>query len=187
MVENELLKSAAAVLERGGVVACATEGVLGLSCRPDCHAAIERILAIKQRPADKGMILVAADYEQLVPFIDESRLAPERKAEVLASWPAAVTWLLPARPEVSILLRGVFPTLAVRVTPHPQLAALCRLVSSPLVSTSANLSGEAAPASFAELDARVAALVDYCLPGETLGRRGPSQIRSLDGVTIRGG
>ncbi|MBP7547074.1 MAG: Sua5/YciO/YrdC/YwlC family protein [Corallincola sp.] len=184
---DEALNAAVTAVRAGGVIVYATEGVLGLGCDPHCLAAVERILTIKQRDPAKGLILIAADYSQLLPWVDDDAIAIEQRAAVFGRWPGAVTWLLPVRTEVSRLLRGDFATIAVRVTNHPQVVALCRQLGHPLVSTSANIGGEPAPASFAELDPRVAAAADYCLIGETLGRRGPSTILRLDGVAIREG
>ena len=137
------LRTAACLIAGGGVVAYPTEAVYGLGCDPLNAEAVRRILAIKQRGEDKGLILIAAAFDALLPFVEA--LDEARMAEVLASWPGPNTWLLPARPDTPAWLTGVHDTLAVRVTGHPGAAALCRawanLGSGALVSTSANLSG----------------------------------------------
>ena len=56
------------------VVAYPTEAVFGLGCDPDSEKAVEALLALKQRPRDKGLILIADSYEQLLPYIDDTRL-----------------------------------------------------------------------------------------------------------------
>lgn len=127
-----------ATLARGGILAYPTEAVYGLGCRADDAEAVLRLLALKQRPWDKGLIVLAADFAQLQPYL--LPLTPELAARVLPTWPGPVTWLLPARPETPLWLRGAHPQLAVRVTAHPIAAALCRL-AGPLVSTSANPAG----------------------------------------------
>ncbi len=130
------LRLAADWIRRGGVVAYPTEAVYGLGCDPWNGAAVRRILAMKRRPEAKGLILIAADQAQLAPFVQW--LEPTRMADILATWPGPHTWLLPARPETPVWLRGQHDTLAVRVTAHPLAAALCRAAGRALVSTSAN-------------------------------------------------
>ncbi|BCX89765.1 L-threonylcarbamoyladenylate synthase [Methylomarinovum tepidoasis] len=126
-------------LRRGGVIAYPTEGVYGLGCDPWNQAAVETVLALKGRPADKGLILIAADIEQLLPFVHlPSETVVER---LLETWPGPVTWILPASPLAPEWLRGKRPTLACRVTAHPVAAQLCRAFGGPLVSTSANPAG----------------------------------------------
>ncbi|GAB4361499.1 MAG: L-threonylcarbamoyladenylate synthase [Methylohalobius sp. ZOD2] len=124
------------LLQHGGIVAYPTEAVYGLGCDPWNQAAVQAILRLKSRPWQKGLLLIAASFEQLSPFI----LPPPADilARILPTWPGPVTWLLPAAPGVPRWLRGNHATLAVRVTAHPVAAELCRAFGAPLVSTSAN-------------------------------------------------
>lgn len=184
-LDLQAIAQAAAVVRGGGVIVYATEGVLGLGCNPADEQAVARILAIKQRDPDKGLILIAANYSQLLPYVADSQLPIERRAAVFSRWPGPVTWLLPARSEVSRLIRGRFDTIAVRVSNHPQVVALCQLLDHPLISTSANIASLPAPDHFQQLDPAVAAAADYCLPGDTLGRGAPSTILSLNGTPLR--
>ncbi|WP_200239626.1 L-threonylcarbamoyladenylate synthase, partial [Thiohalocapsa halophila] len=91
------LREAARVVSRGGVIAYPTEAVFGLGCDPLDPDAVLRILKIKGRAMDKGLILIAADLNALLPYVQT--LDAERMAEIRASWPGPNTWLLPARPE----------------------------------------------------------------------------------------
>lgn len=170
-------EQAAVLLKRGGVLAYPTEGVWGLGCDPFDESAVRRVLEIKQRPASKGLIAIAADFAQLAPMLRFDELPPERKKEVLASWPGPNTWLIPCDASVPDWLRGEHETLAVRVTSHAAAAALCRAFGKPIVSTSANFAGELPARSLAELDAGLLAAVDGVLVGETGGLNGPSVIR----------
>jgi L-threonylcarbamoyladenylate synthase len=164
---------AADALLRGGVIAYPTEGVFGLGCLPDDLAAVERILDIKRRDAAKGLILVAANMAQLSGWIDipDGDVLPEPD-------PAhPVTWVVPPGPRVSPLLRGAHETIAVRLTTNPIARALCIAVDSPLVSTSANLSGRPAARNRFVLRRQFADIVDYVVPGECGPASGPSEIR----------
>ena len=149
------LRLAADWLRRGGVVAYPTEAVYGLGCDPWNGEAVRRILAMKQRPEAKGLILIAAEPAQLAPFVDW--LEPVRMSEILATWPGPHTWLLPARPETPVWLRGQHDTLAVRVTAHPLAAALCRSAGMALVSTSANLASRRPARTALEVQLRLGA------------------------------
>ncbi len=164
-------------LRKGGVIAYPTEGVWGLGCNPRNEAAVMRLLALKQRDVEKGLILIASNEAQLAEFIDVSTLAEERWAEVRGSWPGPNTWIVPASSTAPRWITGSHDGIAVRVTAHPQVVALCEGFGGALVSTSANIASEPSPLSRAELDPRIVAGVDAVSPGETLGRGQPSTIR----------
>lgn len=168
------------VLDQDGVIAYPTEGVWGLGCRPDSLVALQRVLDIKRRPAHKGLIVIASDPAQLAGLIDWSSLTLERVTDVLASWPGPVTWLLPAHRDVPWLLRGAHTTLAVRVSAHPLVQALCRHVG-PLVSTSANHAGRRSALTALQVRSWFGNEIDLLVPGALGGRKGPSTIR--DGVS----
>ncbi|HDX8354567.1 TPA: Sua5/YciO/YrdC/YwlC family protein [Aeromonas dhakensis] len=177
---------AVAALQHDGVIAYATEAVFGLGCDPDSEAAVQRLLAIKQRPVEKGLILIAADLAQLQDYIDLDQLTSEQLARVEASWPGPFTWIMPARPDTPAWLTGQFDTLAVRVTAHPQVQALCRAFGKPLVSTSANLTGEEPARRLADIGELLASQLAYILPGEVGGQTNPSEIKDArTGAVIR--
>mgnify|MGYP001824793502 FL=1 len=180
-----VLRRAAAVLHAGGIVAYPTEAVYGLGCDPLNRAAVQRLLALKGRPAEKGLILIADDLLRLAPFLGP--LTPKMRERVDPSWPGPVTWLLPARPETPHWLRGNHASLAVRVTAHPMAAALCAAFGGPLVSTSANPSGR--PPARSPLQVRLRCPgVDLVVHGPTGDLIKPTPIRdALSGDTIRSG
>lgn len=184
-MQNEF-EQAVAALRADGVIAYATEAVFGLGCDPDSELAVQRLLTIKQRPVEKGLILIAADLAQLQEYIDLSQLSAEQLEKVEASWPGPFTWIMPARPSTPAWLTGRFDTLAVRVSGHPQVQALCRAYGKPLVSTSANLTGEEPARSTAEIGTPLADMLAYILPGEVGGQANPSEIKDArTGAVIR--
>lgn len=172
------LRQALHALSCGGVIAYPTEAVYGLGCDPMDEDAVLRILALKQRPIEKGMILVAADFNQLQDFIQP--VSAELLAQLEKSWPGHVTWVLPARADVPEFLTGAHDTLAVRVTAHAQTAALCRAFGGPIVSTSANISGLRPARNSHQVHWQIPE-VDYVMPGACGGALQPSTIR--DGRT----
>jgi len=175
------LRLAAHWIKAGGVVAYPTEAVYGLGCDPWNGDAVRRILAMKQRPESKGLILIAATFRQLDPFVEP--LEPGRMAAILATWPGPLTWLLPARPETPAWLRGEHANLAVRVTAHPLAAALCWAADRALVSTSANRATRLPARTALEVRLRLGGGADYLLTGSCGGRAQCSSIR--DGYSGR--
>ena len=177
------IKRAAAILHQGGIIAYPTEGIWGLGCDPADAQAVLRLLALKHRPWQKGLILIAADYEQLAPYVTAT---PALLKRVRATWPGPVTWLLPTRDEAPPWLCGIHRSLAVRVTAHPVAAALCRRFGGALVSTSANLSGHPAARRHLQVRRHFGAELDYIVPGPLGAQAGATEIRdAVSGSVIR--
>lgn len=181
---NPDLPAALRCIRQGGVLAYPTEAVYGLGCDPSDLAAVQRILALKQRPASKGLILIAADFAQLEPWLKP--LDDVLLARILPSWPGPVTWLLPVRPEVSPLIRGDHDTLAARVTAHPVCRELCLQLGHPLISTSANLSDQPPARSAQEIRRQFGTQLDHILDAPLGEQAQPTEIRhGLTGEIVR--
>ena len=172
------IDQAVEVLRKGGVIAYPTEAVYGLGCDPENITALKKLLKIKQRNKEKGLILIAADFDQLKPYLLPLEKSIEQK--LLDSWhdsTKAITWLVPAKESVSENLKGKFNTLAVRVSTHKQVKALCEAYNGAIVSTSANKSKQE-PARTAEQVKQIFDdEVDFILEGETNKNAQPSEIR----------
>lgn len=178
------ISRAAEIVCAGGVVAYPTEAVFGLGCDPANQQAVEKLLALKQRPADKGLILIAADFAQLEPFLQP--LSDDIMQRVMPTWPGPVTWLIPARRDALSHVRGHFDTLAVRVTAHPIAAELCRQAASAIVSTSANTAGTSPARSADEARRQFANRIEFVLDGPLGDRKRPTEIRDArTGAVIR--
>ena len=171
------LSAAVDVVHRGGVVACPTEGVWGLSCDPCNGDAVYRLLRMKRRPVAKGLILVAASEAQLDFLL--STLGPAARSELSASGPGPTTGLVPHRGTLPTWIVGDHDTVAVRVSDHPVVRALCRAWGGPLVSTSANPGGARPAMAAFQVMRFFGEQVDCLLPGAVGGNRRPSVIRDL--------
>jgi L-threonylcarbamoyladenylate synthase len=167
--------------QNGGVIAYPTEAVFGLGCDPDNSQAIKKLLNIKNRPAEKGLILLAGDFTQLLPYLDISQLSQIQLETVLSRWPNSITQVLPAKPDLSQFLTGQFNSIAVRITDHPDVVALCQATNRPIVSTSANLTGQPPAKTWQQVQQQLEDKVDFILKSDTLGYSKPSQI--IDGLT----
>jgi len=172
--------------EQGEVIGYPTEAVFGLGCDPDIADAVNNVLAIKTRPQDKGLILIAATFEQLLPYIDISELEPEIINKVHATWPGPYTWIMPKAKTTPDYLTGGRNTIAVRVSAHPTVIALCNAVNKPLVSTSANPSGEAPARTLEQIKTYFADTI-FAIDGEVDHNAQPSKIQdAVTGKVLRG-
>lgn len=168
-------------LENNGVICYPTEAVWGLGCHPQSESAFRRLLRIKQRPQDKGVILIAADEQQLAPYVC---LTPVLRQQLKAFWPGFVTCVLPRSPGCPDYLSGQFDGVAVRLTAYPVVQALCQAAGSALVSTSANLSGQLPVGDLTTAKATFGDAVDCYIDAPLGGEEKPSRIMDLSqGVT----
>lgn len=166
---------AAVCLLSGGIIAYPTEGVFGLGCLPDDIAAMQRLLHLKERSASKGLILIAANPEQLDGWVSSTDCQSIPTPDPMHP----VTWIVSPGPKVHPVVRGINTGLAVRITTHPVAAAICDAVDSPIVSTSANLSGKRTARNHFVLRRQFAQRVDYIVPGDCGPVSGASEIRDL--------
>jgi L-threonylcarbamoyladenylate synthase len=178
------LKAAVDALCAGGVIACPTEAVWGLSCDPDNEDAVHNLLALKGRPVSKGLILVAASWRQVEFLL--SGLSERQRQNVCASWPGPNTWLLPHRSLVPEWICGEHATVAVRVSDHPVVSALCTAWGGPLVSTSANPAGARPAREAFQVRRYFGNTLDFVLAGKVGASARPTTIRdACSGRIIR--
>ncbi len=122
------------------MIAYPTEGVWGLGCFPENVEAVARILELKQRSWEQGLILVAGHISQVDAYLGE--ITDQERAILDANWPGPVTFLVPDRRVAPEWIRGKFETVALRVSAHPIVQAICGELKGPIVSTSANPHGK---------------------------------------------
>lgn len=203
--QHPRIKLCAEHIHLGGVVAYPTEAVWGLGCDPLDEQAVADILCLKSRPVEKGLILIAGAIEQ-IEFLLEG-LDYSQREKLLQSWPGPYTWLIPHHNRIPAIVSGKHATIAVRVSAHPVVQALCQAVGGPIISTSANPQGKL-PATSSAMARRYfsqRALVNSSCalstvvagksevdvlfsPGCVGSQRRPSEIRDLQtGQLIRAG
>ncbi len=178
------VQRAATSMHGGGVIAYPTESVWGLGADPENAEAVRRLLALKHRAPDKGLILIASDLAQVEPWL--ANLTDAQRDTLRASWPGPNTWLVPNGGLASPWVTGKHSSVALRVTAHPVAAALCRAFGGPIISTSANPQGRPSAKDAVQVRRYFGRQLDAIAPGRTGGRRQPSQIRDLaSGKTLR--
>ena len=182
---TQSLKKCIYFLKKNYVIAYPTETVFGLGCDPDNKIAVMNLLALKKRSINKGFILIAANYAQLLPYISDCNLSSIQRKRMFSYWPGPTTFIVPVSPKTPYWLTGQFNSLAIRVSNHPQVQTLCHKFGKPLISTSANISGQPPCCTVDEIKIQFG----MCFPtllGVTGGRKYPSKIRdAITGIVIR--
>lgn len=190
------ISEAISIIRQGGVIAYPTEAVYGLGCDPYNETAIQRLLSIKKRRPEKGLILIADDFEKVKPLVDLEKVTQEQLNTVLKTWPGPYTWIFPIKkvmsqpPQADVprLVRGIqkHDTLAVRISAHPIVRDLCRALNTPLISTSANREGDLPLRTAEAVKSYFGDELDYVLEGSTSGLANPTEIRDvLTGKVLR--
>lgn len=181
---NPKLSFCVEALRLGEVIAYPTEAVWGLGCDPFNEAAVAQVLRIKRRAPEKGLILAASDISQFDFLLHD--LPPEQLAKLRSSWPGHNTWLVPHHGRVLPILSGQHDTIALRVSAHPIVVALCRKFGRPIVSTSANPQGLPPALNATKVRRYFAYERIYLAPGRVGQAQRPSTIRDLrTGEVIR--
>lgn len=172
--------------EQGDLIVYPTEAVMGIGCDPDNETAVLNLLSLKQRPREKGVILIADSYSRLLRYVDDKAIPSHRRTEVFSSWPGHITWLLPKSMDAPNWITGEHDKIAVRVTAHPVVISLCQTLGKPLVSTSANPSGASPALTTEEAKQYFGDRVIYA-SGEVTCPGKPSVIKDCEtGQVIRG-
>lgn len=133
-------------LQSGQVLLYPTEAVWGLGCDPYQQQAFEKLLLLKKRPLEKGVILLSESIARIEPLL--APLEPQIRNKVIASWQhpveknRAITWLLPISSAIPPWIYGQHDRVAIRVTQHTLCQRLCAGFDSLIVSTSANPAGQ---------------------------------------------
>ena len=181
------VEQAVELLKEGKAIAYPTEAVYGIGCDPKHVQVCQTLRQFKQR-SDKGFILIASDFAQVVPWVDWSKLSKGQVDRIKHSWPGHTTWVMPASRQAMPLVLGPRNTLAVRVTSHPVAKALCEKFKGPIVSTSANRPGVPPAREKTDLDCLFEAkIVAAVVEGALGGAKRPSQIiDAVNNFVIRG-
>ncbi len=158
------IRSAVEVLRKGGVILYPTDTVWGIGCDATDSKAVRRVFEIKQRADAKALITLVGSLAQLERTVD---CIPEVAYQLIefAERPTTIVYDHPsAGAGIAPELLSADGTIGVRLTREDFSAALCEAFRKPLVSTSANVSGKAAPRVYTEIDPEILAAVDYvCL------------------------
>lgn len=152
------IAEAVAAMRRGGVIAYPTDTVWGLGCDARNSAAVHRIFEIKRRCEAKALITLVDSMAMLERTVDE---VPEVAEQLIEAAVDPVTVIYDRGRDVAPELLADDGSIGVRLTREPFSAGLCRAMRGPVVSTSANFSGEPTPLDFSSIDPELLGLTDY--------------------------
>ncbi len=158
------LKEAVEILNKDGIIAYPTETFYGIGCSAYNEESIKKIFEIKERALSLPLPLIVRDFEQVLDIasIDEEVL-PYIKEITSKFWPQPLSILLKAKEHISPIITANTGTIVVRQSPHEVPAFLTKTLNAPLISTSANKSGEAPARIASEFNKKlqIDALLDF--------------------------
>lgn len=160
------VKRAVEVLRRGGVIIYPTDTVWGIGCDATLVDAVERIYRIKGSVNKKGMIVLLDCADNICRYI---RHVPDVAWDLIELSDKPLTLILPDAVGVAANLVPEEGTLAIRVAKHEFCQRVVAMLGHPLVSTSANFSGDATPSTFDQIDTQLLSQVDYVAPLDVEG------------------
>ena len=178
---SNAIEQAARIIECGGVIAYATDTVLGLGCDPHCREAVDRVLWLKQRSADKGLILLVENLDAMEDYTGPLN-AVQRLEINNAHSDVPTTWVVAAEEAVPTWITGTHDSVALRIPRHATAGALCRAAGA-IVSTSANVSSYPVLTDIRGLREWFGPHLDYVLTGPA-GTGVPSEVRELMGMKV---
>lgn len=146
------------VLKNGGVILYPTDTVWGIGCDATNAEAVKRIYEMKRREDSKSMLVLMENPALLDRYIDE---VPEVAWDLIELASSPLTIIYPGAKNLAGNLIASDGTIGIRFTQEKFTSTLLQRFRRPLVSTSANISGEKAPASFHEISDEIKAAVDY--------------------------
>lgn len=161
------VEEAVKVLRAGGLILYPTDTVWGIGCDATNEEAVQRIYALKKSENKHAMLVLCSSADELVRYVNR---APGIAFEVLEMATSPLTLILPGATNVAKNLIPDEGTLGVRVPNHAFCRQLLRKLGRPLVSSSANLSGEKTPRTLSEVVPEIVSGVDYVVNPRFEGR-----------------
>ncbi|MFN8239656.1 MAG: L-threonylcarbamoyladenylate synthase [Bacteroidales bacterium] len=165
---EEDIKNCIKVLRSGGVILYPTDTVWGLGCDPSNAEAVEKIFRIKERNESKSLIMLANGLDMVERY---TRDIPSAALEILSASDKPVTIIFPSAKNIAPAMMAEDGSVGIRITDDPFCLQLIERFRKPLVSTSANISGEPAPSHFGEISGTILSRVDFVVEYRKEDRR----------------
>lgn len=157
MIDPEIIK-AAEVLESGGIILYPTDTIWGIGCDATRKEAVQRIYSLKQRDDSKSMLVLVNGTQMLKQYLRE---IPSVALAFLAKAEKPTTIIYPGARNLAENLLAEDGSVGIRITSDPFCRKLIENFGKPLVSTSANISGELSPSVFSEIKNHLLTQVDH--------------------------
>jgi L-threonylcarbamoyladenylate synthase len=156
-MHNDLIK-ALEVLRAGGVILYPTDTVWGIGCDATNESAVKRIFDIKKRADSKAMLILVDSSSKLQSYVDE---VPDIAWDLIELSEKPLTIIYPMAKKLAPSLIAEDKSIGIRVTKETFSRSLCSQFRIPIVSTSANVSGERTPSNFSQISDEIKSAVDY--------------------------
>ncbi|WP_448702997.1 L-threonylcarbamoyladenylate synthase [Mucilaginibacter sp. AW1-3] len=178
MLKDEVAK-ALKVLQDGGIILYPTDTIWGIGCDAGNEEAVKKIYTLKQREESKSMIVLLANDNQLQSYVSE---VPEIAYNLIEYAENPLTLVMPGAKNMAKNLIAADGSVGLRVTRHEFCQQLIQRLRRPLVSTSANISGQQSPKNFNGVSTDIIDGVDYVVDLEQhdLTEKRPSTIMRLE-------
>jgi len=177
----EVINLAAAVLRDGGLVVFPTETVYGIGALADSKFGAQEIFEVKVRPLDKPLPWLVENEDALDTYgIDIPQYAHNLAH---AFWPGPLTLVVKASDRVGRDFRAANGTVALRSPSHEVVVELMKAAGGPIITTSANTSGNPAPATFGDVELRIVQAADLSLDGGETEHQQASTVVDCTGET----
>ena len=176
-MDNSILE-AVKVLKEGGLILYPTDTIWGIGCDATNEKAVAKVYALKQREDSKALVMLAADLDMVARYVQE---IPQMAIQLVEVNDAPMTIIYPGATGLAPNAIAEDGSVGIRITQEEFSHKLCERFRKPLVSTSANVSGEPSPANFSEISATIKAGVDYIVRyrQDDLSKAAPSHIIKL--------
>lgn len=158
---DTVIAEALTVLKQGGVILYPTDTVWGLGCDATNSAAVSRIFEIKRRSGAKSLVLLASDMDMVAKHVKQ---IPSIAIDLVEVNDAPMTIIYPGAQYLAPEVVAEDGSVGIRIPLNDFCKQLVRRLRKPLVSTSANISGEETPSSFNEISSEITSTVDYVVP-----------------------
>lgn len=158
ILDNADISSAIDTLRKGGIILYPTDTIWGIGCDATNSAAVKRVFDIKRRADSKALITLVGSEAALERVVDE---VPDVAWQLIEVADRPTTIVYDQGRYVAPELMADDGSIGVRLTREPFSAELCRRFRRPIVSTSANISGQPSPSTFVEIDPAIISQVDY--------------------------
>lgn len=155
---KETVIEAAKVLKAGGVILYPTDTIWGLGCDATNPEAVARIFALKRRDEAKSLVVLASDLDMVARYVRE---VPQMAVQLVEVNDAPMTIIYPDAVGIAPNAVAEDGSVGIRIPLNDDCIDLCRRLGRPVISTSANISGEPSPKTFAEIPEEIRAAVDY--------------------------
>ena len=175
---QEDLRKAVEVLQKGGLILYPTDTIWGIGCDATNPDAVRRVYALKQRADSKSMLVLVGNEVRLNAYIQE---VPEMAYNLIELSDKPLTIVYPGGKNLAENLLAEDGSIGIRVTKEAFSRALCQKFRKPVVSTSANVSGDPSPSNFSEISETIVKGVDYVVKyrREEMNNPAPSGIIKL--------